>query len=92
MDIITKKLTVSGTVQMVGYRWYAKEKALIMNIKGFVRNSNRGEVEIIAQGNEDDILTYIDHLKQGPSRARVTRVINEPVSGEKIFQQFSIKM
>ncbi|MEA2077254.1 MAG: acylphosphatase [Candidatus Marinimicrobia bacterium] len=92
MNIITNKLTVSGTVQMVGYRWYAKQKADQMNIKGFVRNISRGEVEIIAQGNEDDILTYIDHLKQGPSRAQVARIVYEPVIEEKIFQQFSIKM
>ena len=79
-------------VQMVGYRWFAKEKADQFNIKGYVRNTGRGEVEIIAQGQEEDILPFIDHLKQGPSRARVEKVYQETLDKVKIFQQFSIRM
>jgi len=77
---------------MVGYRWFAKERANQLNIKGYVRNISRGEVEIVAQGNNDDIQTYIDYLKQGPSRARIEKVIQESLNDEKIFQQFSIRM
>lgn len=77
---------------MVGYRWFAKQQADILQIKGFVRNIGRGEVEILAQGKSTDIQTYIEHLKQGPSRARVEKIVNEPVSSEKIYQQFSITM
>lgn len=77
---------------MVGYRWFAKDRANQLNIKGYVRNISRGEVEIVAQGNNDDIQTYIDYLKQGPSRARIEKVIQESLNDEKIFQQFSIRM
>jgi len=77
---------------MVGYRWYAKQHADLLKIKGYVRNIARGEVEIVAQGNNDDIQTYIDYLKQGPSRARIEKVIQESLNDEKIFQQFSIRM
>ena len=92
MEIITKKLTVYGTVQMVGYRWFAKERANQLKIKGYVRNTSRGEVEIVAQGYNEDIQVFIDHLKQGPSRARIEKVIQENLNNEKIFQQFSIRM
>ena len=92
MKVITKKLTVCGTVQMVGYRWFAKERANQLNIKGYVRNISRGEVEIVAQGYNEDIQVFIDHLKQGPSRARIEKVIQESLNDEKIFQQFSIRM
>jgi len=77
---------------MVGYRWYAKQHADLLKIKGYVRNIARGEVEILAQGNNDDIRTYIDYLKQGPSRARVDKITNEPHDEEKRYQQFSIRM
>ncbi|MCD6446943.1 MAG: acylphosphatase [Candidatus Marinimicrobia bacterium] len=92
MKIITKKLTVCGTVQMVGYRWFAKERANQLKIKGYVRNTGRGEVEIVAQGYNEDIQVFIDHLKQGPSRARIEKVIQESLNDEKVFQQFSIRM
>ena len=92
MKIITKKLTVCGTVQMVGYRWFAKARANQLKIKGYVRNISRGEVEIVAQGYNEDIQIFIDHLKQGPSRARIKKVIQESLNDEKVFQQFSIRM
>jgi acylphosphatase len=92
MDIITKKITVSGFVQMVGYRWYAKQKADICRVKGYVKNTARGDVDIVAQGNPDDILTFIDFLKLGPSRARVDKVISSDVTNEKIYHDFNITM
>jgi len=92
MEFITKKITISGTVQMVGYRWFAKERADQFQIKGYVRNIGRGEVEIIAQGYSENIQVFIDYLKQGPSRARVKKIMQEALDNEKIFQQFSIRM
>jgi len=92
MELITKKITISGTVQMVGYRWFAKERADQFQIKGYVRNTGRGDVEIIARGYIEDIRVFIDHLKQGPSRARVEKITQETLDNEKNFQQFSIRM
>ena len=91
MDVITMKLTVYGQVQMVGYRWFAKQSADNFNIKGYVRNTTRGDVEIIAQGMEEDIRTYIDHLKIGPSRAKVEKITSETEMNEKIYKEFNIR-
>jgi acylphosphatase len=92
MDVITKKISVSGFVQMVGYRWYAKQKADICKIKGYVRNTPRGDVDIVAQGSAEDINTFIDYLKLGPSKARVEKVISSDVTNEKNYHDFNITM
>ncbi|MDZ7797599.1 MAG: acylphosphatase [Candidatus Marinimicrobia bacterium] len=65
------KIVISGRVQMVGFRWFAKQQADILGIRGYVRNTSRGNVEILAEGNEKDLNTFIDYLRKGPSRARV---------------------
>ena len=83
---------VYGQVQMVGYRWFAKQWADMCYIKGHVKNTSRGDVEILAQGNEDDIEIYIEHLKIGPSRSRVNRVTREVVRDEKTYNEFNIRM
>jgi len=83
---------VSGVVQMVGYRWFAKQRADMCGIKGYVRNTSRGDVEILAQGQEDDILTYLEHLKLGPSRARVDKITSEPEKDGMIYKDFNIRM
>lgn len=77
---------------MVGYRWFAKQHADLLGINGYVRNMSRGEVEIIAQGEETNVTTYIDFLKQGPSRSNVTKITKEAIEPERSFQQFSIRM
>ncbi|MBN2781163.1 MAG: acylphosphatase [Candidatus Marinimicrobia bacterium] len=92
MEDSTVKITVAGQVQMVGYRWFAKQHADLLGIAGYVRNTSRGEVEIIAQGPEDAIRVFMDYLRAGPSRARIDRIVREPFEGECNFQQFSIKM
>lgn len=45
----------SGRVQGVGFRYSAQRYALDLGLKGTVRNLAAGDVEIYAQGTQDDI-------------------------------------
>ncbi|MCK4813496.1 MAG: acylphosphatase [Candidatus Marinimicrobia bacterium] len=92
MNVSTVKITIIGQVQMVGYRWYVKQYADILGVTGYVRNASRGWVEVLAQAKEDDLDTFIDYLKKGPSRARVDRIIKEPCNENIKYQRFLIKM
>lgn len=48
-------LTISGRVQGVGYcRWFEKQ-ALELNLNGYVKNLDSGEVETVIIGNEDAV-------------------------------------
>ncbi|MGC8687919.1 MAG: acylphosphatase, partial [Candidatus Micrarchaeia archaeon] len=55
-------LVVHGFVQGVGYRAFVKEIAYKYNIKGFVRNSEDGSVEILAEGNDSDIKNFMNEI------------------------------
>lgn len=68
------KLTVSGRVQGVGYRFSCAEMAHLLNIKGFVKNNNNGNVYIEAEGEEHDLVEFISWCRQGPAWAKVTKV------------------
>jgi acylphosphatase len=92
MDEKQLKIIVTGRVQMVGFRWYAKQHADMLGIKGYVRNVSRGEVEIIARGGDRELDTFIDYLKKGPSRSGVERVKKEECYKADDFNEFSIKM
>ena len=46
-------IIVTGRVQGVGYRYFAKENADMYSITGWVRNCANGNVEAEAQGNEE---------------------------------------
>lgn len=80
-----------GHVQMIGFRWFAKRQADILGIKGYAKNTSRGEVEILAQGDSELMPQFLDHLKMGPSRSRVDRLQKEDLITDKIYQHFSIR-
>ena len=71
MNNITLNIIVIGRVQGVGFRWFAREQAQDMEINGYVKNLPNGNVEILAQGREEQVWKLIDRLREGPAFAQV---------------------
>jgi len=65
---------VSGDVQGISFRYYTKEKAKNLEIRGWVRNLPTGEVEAVFEGFEDRINEMIEWCKKGPWLAKVNNV------------------
>jgi len=83
-------IIISGRVQGVFYRAFAKEKADELGIKGFVRNEPNGDVYIEAEAEEDDLYKFIKWCNLGPARAEVDHI--EAIPGELAgFSRFDIK-
>lgn len=57
------KVTFSGRVQGVGFRYRAQECALELGLLGTVRNCPDGSVELYLQGSRHAIQSLIDKLK-----------------------------
>lgn len=55
MEQAARHILFSGQVQGVGFRYTAHRIARQYNIAGFVRNLPDGDVEMLAQGAEQDI-------------------------------------
>ncbi|MDZ7821194.1 MAG: acylphosphatase [Candidatus Marinimicrobia bacterium] len=92
MSFQTLKITISGRVQMVGFRWYAKQHADMLGIRGHVRNTSGGRVEILAAGETQALETFMDHLRAGPSRARVDDLKKEESNKKPEQEGFTITM
>lgn len=70
----TYRFTVFGRVQGVGYRLFVRRAAEAFDVRGWVRNADGGEVEILAHGTEENIRSFREQLEIGPSAARVERI------------------
>jgi len=68
------KIIIQGTVQGVFFRQFCKENAEKLNIKGFVRNLENSNVEIIAEGDSENMLKFIEILRKGPAYAQIRNV------------------
>jgi acylphosphatase len=55
MSETAKHIIFSGSVQGIGFRFTTLNIANRYRLTGFVRNSPNGTVEMVAQGNADDI-------------------------------------
>lgn len=72
--MVHKNITVYGFVQGVGFRFSTRTAALSLNIKGFVKNLPDGRVYIEAEGEVDNIATFLKWCRNGPSRAIVKNI------------------
>ncbi len=69
-----KKLIVTGVVQNVGYRAWAKRLANELNVKGYVRNLKDRSVEMVVCAEENIIVVMINAAKKGPPASVVKDV------------------
>ena len=85
----TKHLLIKGKVQGVFYRASAKERAELLQLTGWVKNTAAGNVEAVVSGTEENIKAFVEWCKSGPARANVTQVIVQD-SEESNFSGFKI--
>jgi acylphosphatase len=68
------RVSIEGTVQGVGYRYWAERVATGLGLTGWVRNRLDGSVEAVFCGEADDVAEMLDRCRDGPSSAQVTAV------------------
>ncbi|MCS7249693.1 MAG: acylphosphatase [candidate division WOR-3 bacterium] len=81
---------VSGLVQGVFYRDFTRKQAKRFNILGWVRNLLDGRVEVVAEGEEENIKKFIEELKKGPPAARVESIEVKEEEPTLEFDDFEI--
>lgn len=93
MIFVNKRLNVivSGRVQGVGYRYFAKYWAEQLGVNGFVRNLEENAVEIVAEGSEHQLLDFLARIKKGPGSALVEKVSVDWLDKKKEFYGFEIE-
>ena len=72
--MITRRYLVQGRVQGVGFRWFVEREARLIGMAGWVRNTDGGQVEVLAQGTGEQHGALRQKLEEGPRAARVESV------------------
>ena len=81
-------LIVSGKVQGVFFRANVKDKATELELVGYSKNLADGNVEIVAQGNEEKINKLIKFIKNNPghSKVREMKINHKEIKNFKSFE------
>jgi len=79
---------ITGRVQGVGFRYYARTCAANLNIKGRVRNMDDGSVEVWAEGSPGALAAFRRNLAAGSPYSAVRSISFEDKtpSGYKDFR------
>jgi acylphosphatase len=65
---------VKGRVQGVGFRWFVHREAGERGLRGWVRNTDGGEVEIMVAGSVEKLAELRAALERGSRGSRVDAV------------------
>jgi acylphosphatase len=72
--VIARRALVSGRVQGVGFRFFARRAAESASVAGWARNLPDGRVETVVEGEEDAVERYLEKVRRGPMGGRVDGV------------------
>jgi len=74
VQVVKRRLLISGLVQGVGFRWEYRRVAEAAGTVGWARNLADGRVEVLLEGPADAVAGVEAWCHSGPRHAVVTRV------------------
>lgn len=82
---------VHGSVQGVGFRYYARSVAHRLGVRGYVQNLADGTVKVVCEGPEKAVDAMAAWLKSGPPSARVTHIDFQPYEPAGGYPTFTVE-
>jgi len=67
-------MTITGNLQSLFFKEFIKQCAKEANIKGFLRILEDARVEILVEGDVDNVQKMIDLCSKGPKYAQIRNV------------------
>jgi acylphosphatase len=90
---MTRRFTVAGHVQGVGFRWFVARHARSLGLAGYASNLHDGRVEVVATGDETGLARLEELLRSGPANAHVIDVerVDQPTDPQVPTRSFDIR-
>jgi len=82
---------VTGRVQGVFFRQSTRVMAIRNNVNGWVRNIDDGRVEIVAEGETQNIDNLVTWCKTGPANSRVDEFELSEEDSTSEFENFEVR-
>ena len=84
--------TVHGVVQGVNFRAFVLRHAQALGLTGYVRNLPFGTVEVMAEGDREQLEQLLRQLEVGPKGARVEQVKPSWSEYTGVYFRFEIRL
>lgn len=84
------RIIVDGRVQGVGFRYFVQMEADKRKLAGWVKNRDDGRVEILAEGPENALQSFVEAVKNGSPFSKVTDIFVTESRSLEGHHRFSI--
>jgi len=85
------RIIAHGRVQGVFFRSNTEDVANKLGLKGYVRNTPEGNVEVVAEGAKESLEQLLEWCKKGPVIAHVEKIDIQWSKATGEFEDFSTK-
>ncbi|HEX5450879.1 MAG TPA: acylphosphatase, partial [Candidatus Limnocylindrales bacterium] len=82
---------VRGRVQGVGFRMFVRDRAIALDLRGWVANQADGTVRVVAEGSRERVDRLLAVLHDGPRGGRVESVDESWMAAGGIEPGFGIR-
>lgn len=82
---------IHGDVQGVSYRYFARDIAKKMGVKGWMRNESDGSISAVVEGDDERVENFVNWCKQGSPMSTVEKVDITESKYSGLFKDFEIK-
>ena len=83
---------IRGRVQGVGFRWFVHREASELDLRGWVRNTEDGDVEVVASGSAEELADLRASLRRGPRGSRVDNLIEHYLDDNEASELSSFRI
>ncbi len=91
MSKVGVHLIIEGRVQGVGFRYFSQRAGTASDVTGYVRNLSDGNVEIEAEGENQNINNFINIIRNDHPYARVLNIQQNEIPFTGKYESFQIK-
>lgn len=89
--IVGLRAIVRGRVQGVGFRFFVRDAATALALRGYARNLADGTVEVVAEGSRASLEALLGELRRGPGLSRVDAVTESWDAASQGYTGFDIR-
>jgi acylphosphatase len=88
---VARRFVIGGSVQGVGFRYFAQNAAAREGVTGWVHNLPDGRVEAFVEGDKEAVTRFEHAIRSGPPGARIENVDAHDEEATEAFKTFRIK-
>jgi len=74
----------------VGFRFFVRRNAHQLGLTGWVRNRTDGTIEVVAEGNRQDLQEFVAKLRAGPQMSWVKDIAIQWETAKGSFDDFLV--